>query len=93
MADADFRAERLREILDERKKQWRINDYKGSDPDRFHVEVVLPLRELHYEGWFDDYKETKNSVRGTLFVNAFYILSPINYLAGNEQPESVEEFE
>lgn len=90
MADPDFREERLREILDQRKRQWRITDYPGFDPDQFNVEVVLPLRQLHYEGWFDEYRETKNSIRGILFVNAFYILSPINYLAdqeaGTEQP-------
>jgi hypothetical protein len=42
------------------------------------------LRQLHYEGWFDEYRETKNSIRGVLFVNAFYILSPINYFADQE---------
>jgi hypothetical protein len=90
MADADFREERLREILDQRKKQWRIIDCVGVDPDQFNVEFVLPLRQLHYEGWFDEYKETKNSIRGVLFVNAFYIISPINYLAGQEQEQELE---
>ena len=84
MVDPDFREERLREIADHNKREWRIGDYPGFDADRFSVEVVLPLRQLRAEGWFDEYKETKASLRGVVFVNAFYILGPINYLANQE---------
>lgn len=71
--------ERRQEILDG-KRAWSYAEFNG-DPDTFHTQVVVPLRQLKAEGLFDEAREIFGSVRGVKFVRSYNIISPINFNA------------
>jgi hypothetical protein len=84
MADADFVAARRQELLDG-VKRWTFSTQEWGDPERFHVEVVEPLMELRYAGWFDEFVAPKDSIRGMLYVRSYTIISPVNYMLAEEE--------
>ena len=78
MTDPESVASRWREILDG-KKAWDINELPERDEDAFHVQYVLPLRQLRDEGKVDRIAEGEEiGSRGTTRV---FITGGINYNA------------
>jgi hypothetical protein len=78
MADPEYVAARWREILDG-KKAWDIKELLERDEDVFHVQYVLPLRQLRDEGRIDRIVEGDEiGSRGTTRV---FITGGINYTA------------
>jgi hypothetical protein len=76
MADPEYVAARWREILDG-KTAWDITELPERDEDVFHVQYVLPLRQLRDEGRIDRIVEGGDVVsRGTTRV---LITGGINY--------------
>ena len=61
------------------KSTWTCHADGGSDPDLFHTEFVVPLRELKYDEMFDQVIEIMGSRRGKLHVRTIKLLSAINY--------------
>ena len=77
-ADPEYYDARWREILDG-KKAWDIKELPERDEDVFHVQYVLPLRQLRDEGRIDSIAEGDEiGSRGTTRV---FITGGINYSA------------
>ena len=51
-----------KQILDENRRQWTVDD-TGGDLDRFEIEVLVPLREFAAAGCFT-LNEHSGSYRG-----------------------------
>lgn len=78
MANPDYVAARWGEILDG-KKAWDIHDLSEVDEDVFHVQYVLPLRQLRDEGKIDSIAEGNEiGLRGSTRV---FVTGGINYSA------------
>jgi hypothetical protein len=76
MANTDFVAARWQEILDG-KTAWDIRDLPERDEDKFHVEYVLPLRQLRDDGKIERIAEGNEiGSRGSTRV---FITGGINY--------------
>ena len=76
MTEPDYVADRWREILDG-KKDWDITELSERDEDVFHVQYVLPLRQLRDEGRIDHIAEGDEiGSRGTTRI---FITGGINY--------------
>jgi hypothetical protein len=70
--------DRWQEVIDGKSK-WTCQADGGGDSDVFHTEFVVPLRELKFDGMFDEVLEIMGSRHGKLHVRTIKVLSAINY--------------
>jgi hypothetical protein len=80
-----YRKEVLAQVLDG-KRLWS-NAETGGDRDVFYTQVVIPLRELKYEGVFDTLNEIEFAIDGDTHTVGVEIIGGINYL-----PEGEDEY-
>ncbi|MBV9010191.1 MAG: hypothetical protein JO354_13660 [Verrucomicrobia bacterium] len=67
-----FQDEIRRQILDENKREWSINEYEG-DPDSFFTAVVVPLRALRDIDAVSDYEELALHINGESRISHVWI--------------------
>jgi hypothetical protein len=77
-----YRKEVLAQVLDG-KRLWS-NGETGGDGDVFYTQVVIPLRELKYEGVFDTLNEIEFAIDGDTRIVGVEIIGGINYLPDDE---------
>ena len=72
-----YQKEILAQVLDG-KRSWSNAEVKG-DPDVFKTQVIVPLRELKYEGVIDQLEEVEAAIDGEVHIVMVEIIGAINY--------------
>jgi hypothetical protein len=72
-----YQKEILEQVLDG-KTHWSNAEVDG-DFDVFKTQVVVPLRELKYEGIIDQLEEVEAAIDGEVHIVVVEILGAINY--------------
>lgn len=67
----------LAQLLDG-KRSWEMREI-GGDADDFLTQVVIPLRELRYEGVIQNVEELTAASEGEVNIFAVEIIGAINY--------------
>ena len=73
----EYRDEIRDQVLDG-KRSWNKNSDAGGDADVFYTRVVVPLRELRDEGFFEKLYEHIGNARGRRNIDRVDIGGSIN---------------